>query len=703
MLHPLARMFLIASCTAPFAAAQNPQWRVFPTTPDPVAAAWDARLQRVVMVGTEGGQRMWEWDGAQALLRPLDVRAEPVIHHLFFDAAARQLVGLSSTIASVGSWDGGLWRWSTSAGAPNLTNACATFDSFRRRVLAMPPSGNHVLFEWDGSQWWQTAPPSGPANRPGAAFAYDPVHRRAVLYGGLDFMTVLGDAWAFDGSVWTALGNPPPGPRQAAALAFDPSGSRLLLYGGHDTDTTTWELRGTVWTVLPTARNPGPRIGARLTFDGSGMLLTGGNPDGASLGHRFTGSDWVPVGHFGVPLRRHAPISVAQDKLRQQWVVFGGEGPGQMGNGVVLFDTQWRGTSPAHVPVERSGGRVVWSPVDGGVLLWGGYDPQATFRAETWLWNGSDWLQRPAAQAPSPRWEFAFLEDPSGGVSMLGGQFAPTQTETNEHWRWDGNTWQQLTPAFRPQVWRGFYGFDEARRRIVLAVRTATQPLTFDVWEWDGSNWTQQSTTIAGNVFVWAPSGALPYVPNAGGLVLWAYPTPQLWTGSAWVPWSSAWSSSGTILPEPRGNRLLSLGLGYPELQISVSTARPAALATVGYGCARNAAPSLTAVQEPRLGQNDFALLASTRAGNAPVLLVLGLATQSLPLGGGCALLVDQPVASLFGMAAASGEFRHALLIPNATGFAGLVLHAQAAVVDPPASTLGTITLTAGLRITIGD
>jgi len=98
-----------------------------------------------------------------------------------------------------------------------------------------------------------------------------------------------------------------------------------------------------------------------------------------------------------------------------------------------------------------------------------------------------------------------------------------------------------------------------------------------------------------------------------------------------------------------------------------------------------------------------FAIEAATLSPSAPVLFGLGLAPQSMSFGGGCSWFVDQIVAAPFFMAEASGNARLAVPIPNDANLRGLLFHVQAAVLDPPRSVFGSVTLTQALRVTVGD
>ena len=112
---------------------------------------------------------------------------------------------------------------------------------------------------WEGANWTQMVTPTAPTVRYGAAFAYDPVLQKCILFGGGAGNGVLADTWEWDGATWTQL-NPatiPPG-RARGHLTFDANGGRLALTGGSspiaqpawNALTDHWEWDGSNWVLV---------------------------------------------------------------------------------------------------------------------------------------------------------------------------------------------------------------------------------------------------------------------------------------------------------------------------------------------------------------------------------------------------------------------------------------------------------------------
>jgi hypothetical protein len=86
-------------------------------------------------------------------------------------------------------------------------------------------------------------------------------------------------------------------------------------------------------------------------------------------------------------------------------------------------------------------------PKNRGLILFGGFSFKG-FLKDTWVWNGSDWIQQSPAQSPPARYFHAMTYAANDGLVILFGGF-------NYHiladtWQWDGSNWRQQSPAQSP-------------------------------------------------------------------------------------------------------------------------------------------------------------------------------------------------------------------------------------------------------------
>jgi hypothetical protein len=119
----------------------------------------------------------------------------------------------------------------------------------------------------------------------------------------------------------------------------------------------------------------------------------------------------------------------------------------------------------------------------------------------------------------------------------------------------------------------------------------------------------------------------------------------------------------------------------------------------LGGGCGAPP-PLLAARARPRTGESQFGLEVTTRP-NLPCLFAVGFAPGSMPVGNGCTLLLQQVAATGFMLANGNGMAVQPIPLPADQALRGLVLYAQAGVLDPAAP--GALTLSPSLRLTVGD
>src|SRR5262249_58787461 len=112
--------------------------------------------------------------------------------------------------------------------------------------------------------------------------------------------------------------------------------------------------------------------------------------------------------------------------------------------------------------------------------------------ADTWEWDGANWLQRLPAQSPPPRWAHALAYDAVHGRTVLFGGANSTfiPSAYGDTWEWDGSNWFQRVTSPAPSArFLHALAYDSARGRTVLFAGIGAS----DTWEWDGGTWTLRS------------------------------------------------------------------------------------------------------------------------------------------------------------------------------------------------------------------
>jgi len=159
-------------------------------------------------------------------------------------------------------------------------------------------------WEWNGTAktWTQQFPASSPSPR-GAPLAYDPIAKRAVLFGGNNgggncCSVFYGDTWTWDGLTWTQQSPAASPSARGSQMSYDEGVGQVVLFGGTAAPpqglNDTWAWSGKTWKQLTATQTTG-LWGAGMNFDGSsgGLLLFGGELTGDIV----TGNTWlfVPV------------------------------------------------------------------------------------------------------------------------------------------------------------------------------------------------------------------------------------------------------------------------------------------------------------------------------------------------------------------------------------------------------------------------
>lgn len=435
------------------------------------------------------------------------------------------------------------------------------------------------------------------------------------------------------------------------------------------------------WTQLTPAVSPSARTEVAMDSDGSGALLFGGQYGPGVVAYnelwRFDGTTWTQQVPTGAAPPARSRFAAAFDPIRQRFVIFGGDG--QYAGGGTLGDTwewdpvssTWTQAFPNTSPSPRIHARMAFDLVNVRLLMFGGRGAGA---AETWSWDGLDWtLQNPANVPPGREQAHLATHWGTGQIVMFGGSTGAASGVIGDTWIWNGTDWTAVTTTTVPGTGglrNGKMTYDSLRERIVVhGGITSLGAFSASVWEFDGNDWSERLPTPRPN----GRTGAgLCHVAQLGTTVLFGGYSGGVF-GDTWIYQTNA----------------------------------PASATGFGIGCATSAGvPTLTAAPLPWLGGTVQFSLGNLPPTGLPFLL-LGLSNTAWAGGAlpqpmaafgfpTCTLLVS-PDASTFTLSPIN------LSLPNAPGFLGLQLHAQAAVLEPAGAGFGlglsgATTLTLGAR-----
>lgn len=680
-------------------AAQNVDIVRLDAVPSPdCMLAWDGARQQVLALERGTATGLWQWNG-QRWARVLGAG----------DAPERRLTAYHDSIrgefvaAGFGAsrFDGRSWRVETEPQARDID--LLVFDAgrdrvLRQRYLQFAPA---PISEWNGTTW-QPLPP-GPVARILGAMAYDATSQRVVLYGGIDVQsTLLADCWSYDGVAWTQVSaSAPPGARGGASMAHDPSSGSLVLYGSFQRPFETWLLNGTTWTQAQTAANPGTRMSPNLAWDGQGILLHGTNypasvivaPGDAST-WRFENGDWTRL--VAAPMPR-IDGAMAFDRQRQELVLWGGSAANRTWSHAGGAWRESAAITTVHPPI-RSFPGMAWSAINGATLMHGGYSFGSTF-SDTWLWDGTTWTQQTPTTVPPTDSSAVACEDPRGGVLLLTGATG----QLAQHY-WNGASWQQETPPPLPPSYTVTAGFDPVRGRVLLTTWPLSSPAAPLAYEWDGGQWSPVTLPAGLGVPI-----AIVFRPATARLLLQGLERWE-WDGTTFfgpLPATNPVSAPMTITSSFVSGDVYTLPSQYVpanfRLDLGLVTTTLATAERYGSGCAAGAAPALTLHGRSSPNLPAAEVVAQTGAAFAPAAIAIGLQPSNLPIpGSSCVLHTGATIGTFITATDTAGVARLQLSVPTAPQLLGLEAFFQGAAVNPPNSTFAGITLTSGLRVTIG-
>lgn len=340
----------------------------------------------------------------------------------------------------------------------------SSFDSASRSAVQpasfqqAPQSGD--AGEYFSPNWVQATTPTAPSTPTGAASAYDKANHQIVLFGGRqDTGDTSDQTWVWASGMWTQL-NPAvkPPSRFYHTMAWSPEHNAVVMIGGqriaagvNTIFNDVWKWTGTTWVQLaPTGTPPVARAAASLVWsqDLQGLVLFGGTTGAVRndtwLLKNNVWTQLVANGAAGAPpARKYA--AMAYSEANGHIVMFGGSSGTCVGADCVVFgDTwvfdngAWAARSPAYVPPARTAAAMTYDPGIGGAVMFGGYTADATtatFRNDTWAWNGTTWLKAAGIASPPSTNPSAIASTDSGQVVMYG-RFGQVAGQT---WTYDTN------------------------------------------------------------------------------------------------------------------------------------------------------------------------------------------------------------------------------------------------------------------------
>ncbi|MCG2681743.1 MAG: S8 family serine peptidase, partial [Kiritimatiellae bacterium] len=320
---------------------------------------------------------------------------------------------------------------------PNTPSTDCLVKVIDRSNFAVNDSSNTVFTitaSISHGNWTQKSPVNSPPARNSYAMAYDAARKEVVLFGGSANL-ILNDTWVWNGSNWTqkSPATSPPA-RSMHAMAYDAAREEVVMFGGNGF-RDTWVWNGSDWTQKSPASSPAANFGQCMAYDAArGEVVLFGTE--AALTWIWNGSNWHPhSGGLADPDAR-AFGAMAYDATHGQVVLFGGGSISYYGDTWLWGGSSWTAGHPVGwVPVARGGHGLAYDANLGQVVLFGGIGgSDSGYWNDTWLWDGSNWMQELPAISPPGRTYTAMAYDAERKeVVLFGGWRYGTMNDT---WVW---------------------------------------------------------------------------------------------------------------------------------------------------------------------------------------------------------------------------------------------------------------------------
>lgn len=174
-------------------------------------------------------------------------------------------------------------------------------------------------------------------------------------------------------------------------------------------------------------------------------------------------------------------VSAAYDPVRHVIVVLGAAPEGV---GTWTWDgSTWHFVTTSGPALPRANPAFCFDTSTGLGVLFGGAGIGTPIFGDTWIWNGTTWMQQQPVHNPPARFEAAIS---CGSPPLLfGGWGNYSGSALTDTWAWNGTDWRQFSTAHNPAVGtvRPFGIFDGSHQ-IVFVGMDASQ-----IWTWTGGDW----------------------------------------------------------------------------------------------------------------------------------------------------------------------------------------------------------------------
>jgi hypothetical protein len=267
---------------------------------------------------------------------------------------------------NVWKWDGKKWEEIIAVGPGSRCGNAAALNTITGNILTFGGWGRggfendtrNDVWQFDGKQW-KNLPTNFIDKHDHHKMVFADHLNAFVIYGGRNSTTGIPDSttWILKDGFFKALTIPGPGPRGNAGFAYDPLRKRVILFGGkrYDVAADLWEFDGQQWEQIPV-----PDIGMT-----TGQEMTYSEDLKMTIVHGNTGT-WGWNGKTMTKIASGGPtgsnIALGYDPVRKVMMAYGGYGDKNTVSSALweLDEGQWKKISDNGNWKQVSRGKYEW-------------------------------------------------------------------------------------------------------------------------------------------------------------------------------------------------------------------------------------------------------------------------------------------------------------------------------------------------------
>ncbi|MCI4317499.1 MAG: PKD domain-containing protein, partial [Thermoplasmata archaeon] len=204
-------------------------------------------------------------------------------------------------------------------------------------------------------------------------------------------------------------------------------------------------------------------------------------------------------------------------------------------------------------PPARANAGLVWDPVDGYMVLFGGMANDInlvpTQLNDTWSYRAGNWTKLAPTISPPARYDFGFVWDPSLQLAVLYGGGLSSGATAAGTWTFVGGQWTSVTVTSYPPSVQGERLAMDPSTGDALLLGAPARNHSIAPWTYSASGWGRQTTTQVPPDLI---ESAATVDPRLGGLVVFGGCRTALWganQGPGYATWLFAQGAWRNLTP----------------------------------------------------------------------------------------------------------------------------------------------------------